>query len=91
MGTTVKIDINGGVWVSGIDYGPNVMVHSRNNVCIVLRVPGHTRWSGVGSTKYESPKLLVYRILDEGLDGRTVWLKVEPMMEISQKRRNGKP
>lgn len=85
IGRTIRLR-GDSVDIQGVDYGPNLKVYARNKVSIVLRSSGHRRWSGIGSTKYESPKLLVFQIIEEGEYEGGEWLKVEPLVELSQAR-----
>lgn len=90
MGSTIHTYEDGTARVSGIDYGPKVLVHSVERECIVLRVPGHNRWSGVGNQKYESPKLLVYLIEEQhpAESPQTGYYHVRGLVEVPQGRKS---
>lgn len=79
MGKVIRIR-DGHPDILGIDYGNGLSVHALNDSCIVIKVPGQSRWSGIGQRKYEPPSLLIFAITERMSD--TSW-SVEPLAELS--------
>ena len=49
----------------GIDWGRRMSVVYRNGNWLLVKVPGHTAWSGVGQTRYWSTSYMIVEIIKE--------------------------
>ncbi|HEC65259.1 MAG TPA: hypothetical protein ENI23_08195 [bacterium] len=49
----------------GIDWGRRMPVIYRNENWLLVKVPGHTAWSGVGFTRYYSTRYMLVEIIEE--------------------------
>lgn len=81
MGHILDIHSDNTARVRGIDFETNkIHVIARNDKTIVLKIPGHSCWSGNYTPRHHvGVQYIVYRILKEEQKGTV--LHVEPMIE----------
>lgn len=88
LGNQLHLNKNGTVSIHGIDYGGKLSLVEENSEAVVIKVHGHTGWSGRGQTKYFSPEILVFKVKDvvSDNDGNRV-LFVQGLITLSLARK----
>lgn len=54
--------------IGGVDWGARFQVVYRNGSWLLVKVPGHTAWSGIGRTRYYGTSYMVVEITAETED-----------------------
>ena len=85
-----KLEIldDGEARVVGMDYGPHPKVTMVREGIVVVKVPGHSTWMGIGVRGYMPTMLYVFRLVDKLSDTEYI---VEEIADMTTKGEYGEP
>lgn len=72
----------------GVDHGskPGILL-ALNKEYVAIKWPGTNYWSGIGSTSYASPEILIFKIKERKETENLIELKVELLIDWESKRK----